>query len=101
MSFDETHTGLRTVEASPALPAPLKNKMKVTREVAPIASAELERITELAAKGCTEEGIRRLLGMARGEWRQRKKEDPELKDAIAAGRSLDLQECMNVLRQAA
>jgi len=104
MSNSKTmRTATRTVEA-PAVPAVSKkagSKALVHRDLTALAPDVLQQITSMAAQGWTEAAIWRSLGLPRDEWRQRKKEDPGVAAALSEGRSLDLHQCMHVLRASA
>jgi hypothetical protein len=66
-----------------------------------LTDRQLGRITGLAAAGSTEGAIARSLGLSQGKWRQLKKADERVADALAEGLAMDLNACLNALRGAA
>ena len=61
----------------------------------------LKIIQDLAARGVAEMTIARALGMSRGAFRQAKRRDPAVQDALDAGRAVEHDKLVGVLHDAA
>jgi len=59
---------------------------------------DLIDIEQWVADGMTEGSIHRKFGMSQGTWYSRKKDHPEIQEAIQAGKVRDQEVCMNRLR---